>query len=61
MRKQSHSFVVEWRRPIRGDLMTYQRSFMATSEDAAVGLARWCAAPGCADFKVLPRFTLKCQ
>ena len=61
MRVQSYSYVVEWSRPIRGDLMTYQRSFMATSEDAAVGLAKWCAAPGCTDFKVLPRFTLKCQ
>jgi peroxiredoxin len=61
MRKQTYSYVVQWMRPINWVGRVQQRSFTAISEDAAVALARWCAAPGCTDFKVLPRFTLMSQ
>ena len=61
MRRQTYSYVVQWQRPIDWVGRTQQRSFTAISEDAAVALAKWCAAPGCTDFEVLPRFTLKSQ
>ena len=71
MRSQTFSYVVQWQQPTTLQLgsatLTYhpgrtqQRAFTAISEAAAVALAKWCAAPGCTDFEVLPRFTLKSQ